>query len=98
MLDPEMLCVSFIFTTIVWTVVGYIVARDAQNRGSSAVLWFILVFFFGLIALIVWLIVRPRETLADLYLRYQAELYRERGYRPPPLRVYGHQPPRYPPY
>jgi len=34
--------------------------KDADAKGQSGPLWGILGFFFGLIALIVWLIVRPK--------------------------------------
>jgi hypothetical protein len=35
------------------------VYKDAQARGAEPMLWLILVFFTGLIGLIIWLIVRP---------------------------------------
>ena len=35
------------------------VYKDAKARGTEPMLWLILVFFTGLIGLIIWLIVRP---------------------------------------
>ena len=35
------------------------VYKDAQARGAEPMLWLILVFFTGLIGLIIWLCVRP---------------------------------------
>ena len=35
------------------------VYKDAQARGADPMLWLILVFFTGLIGLIIWLVVRP---------------------------------------
>ena len=35
------------------------VYKDAQARGAEPMLWLVLVFFTGLIGLIIWLIVRP---------------------------------------
>jgi len=40
------------------------VARDAKDRGmDNAVLWMLVVFFFGLLGLIVYLLVRPQGNL-----------------------------------
>ena len=35
------------------------VYKDAKKRGAEPMLWLVLVFFTGLIGLIIWLIVRP---------------------------------------
>jgi protein-S-isoprenylcysteine O-methyltransferase Ste14 len=35
--------------------------RDAEARGQSGVLWAILGFLFPLLALIIWLIIRPKQ-------------------------------------
>jgi Na+/H+-dicarboxylate symporter len=35
--------------------------RDAEARGQSGALWAILGFLFGLLALIIWLIIRPKQ-------------------------------------
>ena len=37
------------------------VYRDANRRGANGALWAVLTFFFGLIALIIYLIVRPKD-------------------------------------
>ncbi len=57
---------------VVW-LVGIVIAillmiwvyKDAKARGQNAVLWLILTFFFGIIALIVWLIIRPKEKVGE---------------------------------
>ena len=42
------------------------VARDAKNRGmDNAVLWMLLVFFTGLVGLIVYILVRPQGNLVE---------------------------------
>jgi RsiW-degrading membrane proteinase PrsW (M82 family) len=41
------------------------VYKDAKARGQNAVLWLILTFFFGIVALIVWLIIRPKEKVGE---------------------------------
>ena len=44
--------------------IAYWIFTDANRRGKSGVLWGILGFFFSLITLIVWLIVRPKTMRA----------------------------------
>lgn len=44
---------------IVWILVAYWVYKDAKKRGENAILWAILVIFGGLIAIILWFILRP---------------------------------------
>jgi len=64
-------CASFMILIIILAVAISIallvwVAKDAKNRGmDNAVLWMIIVFFTGLIGLIVYLLVRPK---GDLFL------------------------------
>lgn len=41
------------------------VYKDAKARGQNAVLWLILTFFFGIVVLIVWLIIRPKEKVGE---------------------------------
>ena len=57
---------------VVW-LVSFIIAillmiwvyKDAKSRGQNAFLWLILTFFFGIVALIVWLIIRPKEKVGE---------------------------------
>ena len=44
--------------------VAYWLFTDANQRGKSGILWGILGFFFSLITLVVWLIVRPKTIPA----------------------------------
>jgi len=46
---------------ILWLFVLIWVYRDAKRRGKSGVLWFFIVLILGIIGLIIWLIVRPKE-------------------------------------
>jgi H+/Cl- antiporter ClcA len=40
------------------------VYRDAEARGKNGALWLIILLLAGLIGLIIWLIVRPKEKIA----------------------------------
>ena len=53
------LCVIPILWLIIAVLIGIWVYRDAEKRGSSGILWLIIVFITGIIGLIIWLIVRP---------------------------------------
>jgi hypothetical protein len=53
------LCVIPILWLIIAVLIGIWVYRDAEKRGSSGILWLIIVFVTGIIGLIIWLIVRP---------------------------------------
>lgn len=46
---------------IIWILIGIWVYKDAEKRGKSGVLWLILVIILGIIGLIIWLVVRPKE-------------------------------------
>lgn len=69
------ICLISLVVFIVWIYVCIWVYRDAEKRGSSGALWAILVFFFGIIPLIIWFIVRGpiRQPGYGAY-----------GYMPPP--------------
>lgn len=41
----------------------YWVYKDAEKRGASAGAWLIIVFFFGLLGLLIYLIARPKGKL-----------------------------------
>jgi len=55
-------CILSIVMLIVWIFVIVWVYKDAEKRGKSGVLWAIIVFFLGIIGLIIWLVVRPKQT------------------------------------
>jgi len=48
---------------IIWFIIGILIAiwvyKDAEKRGSSGVLWLIIVILIGIIGLIIWLVIRP---------------------------------------
>lgn len=52
-------CICFLVILAINIAILVWVYKDAQARGAEPMLWLILVFFTGLIGLIIWLIVRP---------------------------------------
>ncbi len=62
----------------IWIVVAIWVYKDAQSHSANGVLWLIVVILLGLIGLIIYLVVRPKETAPPP------------GFYPPPP---GHAPP-----
>ena len=78
----SVICIALLLGFIVWVYVCIWVYRDAEKRGSSGMLWALLVFFFGIIPLIIWLVARPPLN------QYQ---YGGMGYMPPPP-TYAHCP------
>ena len=49
---------------IIWFIIGILIAiwvyKDAEKRGSSGILWLIIVLITGIIGLIIWLVIRPQ--------------------------------------
>ena len=56
--------ISSLIGLVISIYIAYWLFTDANRRGKSGVLWGILGFFFSLITLIVWLIVRPKNVSA----------------------------------
>lgn len=55
-----------IVALIVGAAMAYFVYTDSENRGMNQMLWTILTFFFGLLALIPYLIIRkPKGSGGD---------------------------------
>lgn len=54
--------VAYLIGILINAVVAYWLYNDANSRGRSGILWGVLGFFFSLITLIVWLIVRPKNA------------------------------------
>jgi hypothetical protein len=75
-------CILYIIILIVWIFVIVWVYKDAEKRGKSGILWAIIVFFTGIIGLIIWFVVRPKQIAGA-------------GYGPP---VQPYQPLYQPPY
>jgi uncharacterized membrane protein len=44
---------------VIWILVAIWVYKDAEKRGSSGILWLILVILLGIIGIIIWLVIRP---------------------------------------
>ncbi len=55
----------FLFAVIVWLALIFWTYRDADRRGSLAIYWAAVVFFFNFAGWIVYLIVRPPEYEED---------------------------------
>jgi predicted permease len=53
-------CLAF---GIIWFIVFILIAiwvyKDAEKRGSSGILWLLIVLILGIIGIIIWLVVRP---------------------------------------
>jgi len=52
-------CVIMLIPWIIWLLLGIWVYKDAEKRGKSGIVWFLIVFILGIIGLIIWLVVRP---------------------------------------
>jgi len=52
-------CIIPLVLFIVWIILAIWVYKDAEKRGSSGVLWLLIVIITGIIGLIIWLVVRP---------------------------------------
>ena len=52
-------CVLIAIPWIIWLILGIWVYKDAEKRGKSGILWFLIVFILGIIGIIIWLVVRP---------------------------------------
>lgn len=83
-------CILYIVILIVWIFVVVWVYKDAEKRGKSGILWAIIVFFLGIIGLIIWLVVRPKQIAGVGYgppvQPYQAPYQSpyQPPYQPPP--------------
>ena len=58
-LGTTMCCAIFLIPFIIWIVLGIWVYKDAEKRGKSGILWFIIILILGIVGLIIWLVVRP---------------------------------------
>jgi hypothetical protein len=54
-----LVCGVIVVVFIIFLLIAIWVYRDAEKRGSSGVLWLLLVLITGIIGLIIWLVVRP---------------------------------------
>ena len=54
-----LLCIIPIIIFIIGILIAIWVYRDAEKRGSSGVLWLIIVLLTSIVGLIIWLVVRP---------------------------------------
>lgn len=54
-----LVCGVIIVVCIMWIILAIWVYKDAEKRGSSGVLWLLIVLITGIIGLIIWFVVRP---------------------------------------
>jgi hypothetical protein len=57
-----LICGIIVVIWIVWLVLAIWVYKDAESRGMSGALWALIVFFLGLIGLIIYILVRSSST------------------------------------
>jgi RsiW-degrading membrane proteinase PrsW (M82 family) len=43
---------------VLWITLSFLASRDMERRGQSGVVWFVVVFFAGIIGLVLWLVMR----------------------------------------
>jgi len=53
------ICAFALIWLIVFILIAIWVYKDAEKRGSSGILWLLIVIVLGLIGIIIWLVVRP---------------------------------------
>ncbi|MBA3043648.1 hypothetical protein FP804_00755 [archaeon] len=56
-------CIIPIIIWIVFLFIAIWVYKDAEKRGKSGALWLIIVLITGIIGLIIWFVVRPKEIV-----------------------------------
>jgi hypothetical protein len=52
------MCVLYLIILVVWIIVAIWAYKDAEKRGMNGLLWALVVFFLGLIGLIIYIVVR----------------------------------------
>lgn len=85
-------CILPIVMFIVFLLIAIWVYKDAEKRGKSGALWLIIVLLTGIIGLIIWLVVRPKEIV-----RGPGGPPMQPGYPPQQPGYPPQQPPYYPP-
>jgi len=53
--------VFYLVIFVIWILLAVWVYKDAKKRGENAVLWLLVVLLTGIIGLIIYLLVRPKE-------------------------------------
>ncbi len=78
-------CLFYFFMIVFWIVIAIWVYGDAERRGMSGILWAVLIFLFGVIAAIIYLLIR-RDKTRDVYRPTYYDSYWEQpqGGPPPP--------------
>jgi len=53
---------SIVLSLIVYVLLAIWIYKDAEKRKKSGILWLIVYLLTGILGIIIWLIVRPKET------------------------------------
>ena len=87
------MCLLLFIPFIIDLIIGYWMSKDAKRRGKSGAAWFVIGFFFNILGLIIWLLVRPPLQPAAPYGQPQ---YQQPYQAPPQQQYYQQQPPPQP--
>ena len=85
-------CMIIIIPWIIFILIAIWVYKDAEKRGKSGALWLVIVILTGIIGIIIWLVVRPKELAPPPGYPPQ-----QPGYPPQQQPGYPPQQPGYPP-
>lgn len=93
-------CIFSLLMFVVWIFLAIWVYKDAKKRDENAILWLLIVFFLGIIGLIIWLVIRP--DMAEVHQKRQQQQYYggQYGQQPYQQQQYGqqqYQQPQHPP-
>lgn len=73
--SSSMISLVAIVSILVWVILIILVYYDASNRGLSGTLWAGILFFFGFLGAIVYLIARPKQRIDNVSLERQQQMW-----------------------
>ena len=66
---PLIIIVIIVVVYVIYILIAYWVYKDAKKRGENGILWALIVFFAGLLGILIWIAMRPpiggRKTEPD---------------------------------
>jgi hypothetical protein len=77
-------CLFYFFVIIFWIIIAIYVYGDAEERGMSGALWALLIILFGVIAAIVYLLIRSEKTRGVHRPTYYDNPWEQPQVAPPP--------------
>ncbi len=75
-------CFILVIPIVISILIGVWMYKDANKRGENGVLWLIVGLIAGIIGLIIWLIVRPKEAPYDEHGKPLYQPYQHREFQP----------------